>query len=93
MSYRSPLTPLKGLTKIRREQAAETTPQADPAPRSADAVPPSQADPDAGRKALADQIIIAGKRRRGEIADDQPTPDSAAAAILKAAARARGELP
>ncbi len=40
------------------------------------------------RKALADQVILAGKKRRGEITDDEPETEVVKA--LKASRRARG---
>ena len=90
-----PLTPLKGLNKMRRvvvsDDATSTPPPATPPQRPAE--PPPRTEPDAERMALADQIILAGKRRRGEICDDPPPLDPKAAAILKAGRVRRGEEP
>jgi hypothetical protein len=99
-----PLTPLKGLNRMRRVVAPDDAvpSQAD---RAFDAASPTRplaevtqvnekpALPDARHKSVADQIILAGKRRRNEIPDDPLPEDSAAAAILNAGKRARGELP
>ena len=58
-----------------------------PAPR-----PSPPAPQPSGHVALAAEILVAGKRRRGEMVDDAPEPTGLASKIIRAGRVRRGEI-
>ncbi len=79
------MTPLRGLRKIRDATAASPPNDLTPLRGSK---PAANADQ---HRATAEQIILAGQIRRGELATEEPELNSVASQILRAGRIRRGE--
>ncbi len=90
------MTPLEFLTHDARRGASSPT-SSTPSKQPSEPCLSATFDDDEQKKALADAILLAGRKRRGEIRDIEGLGSTAAGRlalkILHAAARARGEVP